>query len=306
MKRFVLVGLAATTLLTVCNQTAAISATFQPDQAVDVSLKIDPSAISLEATDATQTEKLSIVQPEQVAQNRALFDWSGVWNTSYGEMRIDQEPWNGSARSPGFVGTYNTDNGNLDGYVEYDGLYGVWVETSSAQRCSTQKLGSYYWGRVYFQNTDSNTFKGYWTYCDKFVGPNETQGARSWTGTRKYPVSNSSLSRPQPPVSHSGPSFRGEWQTSEGRMSLAWADHVTVTGTYSQDNGRIIGNSEDRRVLNGYWIENGSARRCNTQKDGSYYWGRVRFNLNSTESEFAGKWSYCNDEPTSSWTGRRI
>ena len=89
-------------------------------------------------------------------------------------------------------------------------------------------------------------------------------------------------------------------------MNLGWADHVTVTGTYDQDGGRIIGNVEGNlKELNGYWIENSSAQRCDVARQGSYHWGRVQFVLNEDESAFDGQWSYCDAEPSSNWTGKR-
>ena len=324
MKRFVLLGLLATTLVTACSEKGSTSKTFHSSQLVGTHVDTLKTPLSHRTTQAKTSEselpitsevsrKLQTSSQGQsdliVQNNRAyydeLFEWSGIWDTSYGEMMLDQEPFDGTEKLPRVVGAYDTDEGRIDARL-YDGaLEGIWVETSSAQKCSTQKLGSYYWGGIYFQKIDADNFKGYWTYCDQQVGPRSTQGAKKWSGKRRTETASYTPSPQQTQPSRYSPSFRGNWKTSEGNMTLAWADHVTVTGTYSQDNGRIIGNVDDRRVLNGYWIEDGSSQRCNTAKDGSYYWGRVQFRLNADETEFTGKWSYCNAVPTSAWNGQR-
>jgi hypothetical protein len=74
--------------------------------------------------------------------------------------------------------------------------------------------------------------------------------------------------------------------------------------TYNSDNGRVI-YGVDGRVITGYWIENSSGQVCETERDGSLYWGRIVFEFNDTFTAFSGKWGYCNDEPASAWDGTR-
>jgi hypothetical protein len=102
-------------------------------------------------------------------------------------------------------------------------------------------------------------------------------------------------------LAQSPTSIAGVWQSSEGDITFGQSG-ANVLGNYTQDDGVIEGTLYDN-VLTGYWIENISNRRCNTFRNGSYYWGRIRFVFNG--SAFSGLWSYCNDEPTSAWTGYR-
>lgn len=102
-------------------------------------------------------------------------------------------------------------------------------------------------------------------------------------------------------TSPSSNSIAGVWKSSEGTITFQQAGS-NVSAAYTQDNGVLYG-SMSSNVLMGYWIEDGSARRCNTPRSGRYYWGRIRFVFNG--SSFAGLWGYCDDEPSRAWTGNR-
>jgi hypothetical protein len=111
---------------------------------------------------------------------------------------------------------------------------------------------------------------------------------------------------PPPPVTgdnSGGGDFTGAWRTSEGDMTLTQTTPA-VSGTYSQDNGRIYAVLQGGHLV-GYWAEDGSAQACPTQKLGSSYWGRIDWVLSADGRRFEGRWSYCDAEPSGSWTGER-
>ena len=101
----------------------------------------------------------------------------------------------------------------------------------------------------------------------------------------------------------SGSSWTGEWETSEGNVDLKQNGNV-VSGTYTQDNGRISGQVSGK-TLNGLWAEDSSARRCTVKKLNTLYWGRISFTQTDGGNKFIGKWGYCDDKPSSNWTGTR-
>lgn len=76
-----------------------------------------------------------------------------------------------------------------------------------------------------------------------------------------------------------------------------------VSGTYTQDNGAITGTVTGAR-FDGYWIEDGSGRRCDTARDGRHHWGRLVFDRDG--DTLTGQWSYCDDAPSSRWTATRV
>lgn len=93
----------------------------------------------------------------------------------------------------------------------------------------------------------------------------------------------------------------GTYDSSEGPMKLRQQGD-RVTGNYGSDNGELSGVLYDR-TMDGFWIEDNSARRCSSARNGRYYWGRI--SMEFTGSGFTAQWGYCNDAPTSPWTGTR-
>lgn len=96
-------------------------------------------------------------------------------------------------------------------------------------------------------------------------------------------------------------SIAGVWNSSEGTITFQQSGS-RVSATYTQDNGVLEGKMSGD-VLMGYWIEDGSNRRCDTALNGRYHWGKIRFVFDG--SSFSGLWSYCDDEPSYTWTGNR-
>jgi hypothetical protein len=62
------------------------------------------------------------------------------------------------------------------------------------------------------------------------------------------------------------------------------------------DNGRIIGTVNGRK-LEGYWIQDSGETPCETERDGSLFWGSVKFQANESFTEIGGAWGLCDQEP---------
>ena len=90
------------------------------------------------------------------------------------------------------------------------------------------------------------------------------------------------------------------WDSTEGDMIFT-GDSSGKLANYGKDQGRILGNIIER-TIDGYWVEHESSTRCDSQRDGSYYWGLFVGTFDSTFSSFDGKWSYCGEEPGADWT----
>lgn len=100
--------------------------------------------------------------------------FGGRWTTSEGEMDLVQS---GSSVN----GTYSQDNGRLSGEVVGGRLAGYWAEDGSNTRCATERMGSFYWGRIEWTlSAAGDGFEGGWSYCDQPV-------SGSWRGTRLAP-----------------------------------------------------------------------------------------------------------------------
>jgi len=106
---------------------------------------------------------------------------------------------------------------------------------------------------------------------------------------------------------YGGGGIEGNWQTSEGPMTLDRDGADKLTGTYAQDSGRIKLHREGGNFWKGGWSEGSSDHRCHDEKMGSHYWGHVELTFTNGNRHFDGQWQYCGD-PTFSkpWTGDRV
>jgi len=107
------------------------------------------------------------------------------------------------------------------------------------------------------------------------------------------------------------PVLAGEWGTSYGTMTLPDEPAAgPVRAPYSQDEGRVIGDLLQPKcmdcgwLLEGYWVERGSAQECSSSVDGSRHWGRVAFEFSPAYDAFIGTWDYCGAGETRAWKGQ--
>lgn len=220
---------------------------------------------------------------------------SSVWNTTEGRMTF-------TINNNQLSGTYSTDNGRVSGNVNGNVFDGYWGEDSSGKRCGSERMGTYYWGRLHWV-FDGNRFNGQWSYCDDALGG-------TWNGTYESGAQVQSNSQNNSPPQNIGrpaqiaslPSGTSVWDTSEGRLT-AQINGTNISGRYSTDNGRISGQFNGN-VMDGYWGEDSSGKRCSSERMGTYYWGRLHWVFDG--SRFTGQWSYCDDALGGSWTGTRV
>ncbi len=101
------------------------------------------------------------------------------------------------------------------------------------------------------------------------------------------------------------------WSTNWGNMTVSSSDNVTFRGTYDgAPDGRVWGKyNESTRTFRGLWYQSKSDKRCGSPRTApngnkTWYWGKLRYNLNADETSFTGAWGYCRNNPSESWTGR--
>ncbi len=107
------------------------------------------------------------------------------------------------------------------------------------------------------------------------------------------------------------PASAAQWSTTYGTMTLPTLPRPgAVRAPYTDDNGRIIGQMAIPKCfgcgpeLNGVWVENSSSHKCDSTRDGSFYWGNVELRFNGTYTSFSGHWDYCGSGGTRAWTGK--
>lgn len=208
----------------------------------------------------------------------------GSYKTSEGNMTLRQN-------DDRVTGKYTNDNGEITGTLYDATLDGFWIEDHSDRRCSSAKNGRYYWGRISFE-FNNNGFSGTWGYCND-------SPSRAWTGTRTG-VTSSDVEKFVP--DDNSESIQGVWGSSEGDISFK-QNGSKIRGTYNpQDNGEIVGSLKGG-TLDSIWIENHSAQRCSSPKNGRYFWGKLQLKFDG--DNFSGKWGYCEEKPSKPWTGQR-
>ena len=104
------------------------------------------------------------------------------------------------------------------------------------------------------------------------------------------------------------------WETDEGLLSLMRVpESKTIRGVYfhpvrtNEIRGKIVASHISSRSiasLTGFWYQPISDKKCNFEKSGTYYWGRMSFVFK--DNSFKGIWGYCGDEPDYSWDGKRV
>jgi len=92
------------------------------------------------------------------------FDFGGAWDSSLGDLRVDQD---GSH----FVASYPTNHGRISAEVKGNVAEGYWAQSTGAMRCDSMKLDSPYWGRIeMIAQPGGHRFEGSWSFCDRPPG----------------------------------------------------------------------------------------------------------------------------------------
>ena len=88
--------------------------------------------------------------------------------------------------------------------------------------------------------------------------------------------------------------FSGAWMTTEGIVPFTQTG-TTLKGTYPLNKGRmhltVTGDTAE-----GYWTQSDSVHRCTAVKDGTHYWGKVKFTADPGGQSFNGRRNYCDWE----------
>jgi hypothetical protein len=88
--------------------------------------------------------------------------------------------------------------------------------------------------------------------------------------------------------------FTGSWMTTEGIVPFT-QNGAALKGTYPLNKGRISA-TVTGDTAEGYWAQSDSVHRCTGTKDGSHYWGRVKFAADPGGQTFSGRRNYCDLE----------
>ncbi len=192
---------------------------------------------------------------------------SGHFQTEWGKMVLVQS---GNT----VTGTYEHDNGRLEGKIDNNVITGNWYEEPTSQPPTDAGIF-----RFEFAD-DGNSLTGFWKY-DYSDGAWDGQ----WTGTRI----------PDAYIQIAG-TFESEW----GTLILSQNGNI-VKGTYSYDEGSLEGTLEGL-ILKGKWFEKPTMTPPNDA-------GIFEFTFSEDASTFTGKWKYgfeAGENFDGNWSGTRI
>jgi len=85
--------------------------------------------------------------------------------------------------------------------------------------------------------------------------------------------------------------------SSFGQLVTVTGDDDTVTGTF--DNGdklKVKGNMDNPTYV-GFWTADTAPTECDTEKDGTTYWGKIKFEMSDAGRTYTGVWGYCDEDP---------
>jgi hypothetical protein len=96
--------------------------------------------------------------------------------------------------------------------------------------------------------------------------------------------------------------------SSFGALVTMIGDDDVLTGTFDNDGKlKVKGNMNDPTYV-GFWTASTSPKECESDKDGSKFWGKVTFAMGDAGRTYTGKWGYCDAEPDRSfeakWDGK--
>ena len=167
--------------------------------------------------------------------------------------------------------TYDFRNGRIEGTLNGHTLTGRWTQDNAR-------------GRIVFEfNDDFTEFTGKWSYND-----NEPTSS-GWDGKLK-PGTGSGLKPDSGSKGKAASIPTGVFSSNFNDMRFR-QDGKKVTGTYDYRNGRIEGTLSGH-TLSGRWTQDNAK-------------GRFVFEFNEDFTAFTGKWSYNDNEPTSTgWDGK--
>lgn len=99
----------------------------------------------------------------------------------------------------------------------------------------------------------------------------------------------------------------GTWKTAERGNLRIYKYGDDIAGWYESDEGEILGKMTDSHTMIGQWVEDGSAKKCDTDIYGRKNWGSLVIEFNDDFTKFKAKWGYCDEEATNTdWTAKKL
>lgn len=91
-----------------------------------------------------------------------------------------------------------------------------------------------------------------------------------------------------------------------GQLTVTTWGPSNFAATYTHDDGGTVTGQRNGMTIDGVWSQTSSAQRCDTQRGGTFYHGRMTFTFSAELDSFAGLWSYCDGVLDQTWNGNLL
>jgi hypothetical protein len=100
----------------------------------------------------------------------------------------------------------------------------------------------------------------------------------------------------------------GKWESNSGPITITQESDGSYLVAFALVEG-TVGGSLDGDIFQGTWVRKHASQRCQSEREGSPYWGGFRVTFYTPEI-FQGWWYQCTDKlvdgmTVESWTGAR-
>ncbi len=100
-----------------------------------------------------------------------------------------------------------------------------------------------------------------------------------------------------------GKGLRGSWTTEFG-TTMVIEQNNPFRARFNLKDGRMVGTLQDG-TMDGLWIQSSSKSKCPEEREGSFYWGKIR--LTFSGNTYTGSWGYCDEEASKTMKpGKRL
>ena len=159
----------------------------------------------------------------------------------------------------------------------------------------------------------------------RYLGPSDWGAGGETGGTQAGETAGGGASADAGGQSYTGPTYRLDYRpemigriydTDFGQVVLERFDREGAAGRYSgtasdrSDAGTFDGAvqpADDQATghdrVEGYWHAQTSSQRCGSQRNGTYYWGRIQFNFLRENDDYIGFYGHCEGTALDGWSG---
>jgi hypothetical protein len=96
--------------------------------------------------------------------------------------------------------------------------------------------------------------------------------------------------------------------SSFGKLRVTMKDDGGLVGSFDKGGKLVTALTKDHNGWEGVWTADEAPKECDSEKNGSSYWGNIFLTVAEGGRVLTGKWGYCDTEPDTDfqakWDGK--